>query len=162
MTFNGPIMSGKRRILLLILTLGSVVMAGCTDNQTNNGISINNTLDGGKDTELNPDTRSGEIVKGGDKNLEPNSSTSKGNICCKKGTDFCMAYAEAVGIVQSEFSGQGSLSEFIVCNEITGTIWIDFKPLEPKEGCNPAIVVGIETKNAEINWRCTGLIGRYV
>jgi len=42
------------------------------------------------------------------------------------------------------------------CNENTGTFWIglDIK----KEGCNPACVVKLADKTAEINWRCTGLV----
>ncbi len=43
-----------------------------------------------------------------------------------------------------------------VCNEGTGTYWIGLN-IE-KEGCNPACVVNLETRTAEINWRCTGLI----
>lgn len=46
--------------------------------------------------------------------------------------------------------------EFSMCNADTGTWWIDLD-LE-KEGCNPACVVDIKTKTAEINWRCTGVI----
>jgi len=43
-----------------------------------------------------------------------------------------------------------------VCNENTGTYWINLNIT--KEGCSPACVVNIETRTAEINWRCTGLI----
>ncbi|MFH0737475.1 MAG: hypothetical protein V1827_02165 [Candidatus Micrarchaeota archaeon] len=43
-----------------------------------------------------------------------------------------------------------------VCNEGTGTYWIDMS-LE-KEGCSPACVVYLANRTAEINWRCTGLI----
>jgi hypothetical protein len=42
------------------------------------------------------------------------------------------------------------------CNEGTGTYWINLNIT--KEGCNPACVVNIADKTAEINWRCTGLI----
>jgi hypothetical protein len=42
------------------------------------------------------------------------------------------------------------------CNEGTGTYWINLNLT--KEGCNPACVINLETKEAEINWRCTGLI----
>jgi len=48
------------------------------------------------------------------------------------------------------------LKETYICNEDTGTYWIDLD-IE-KEGCNPACVVDLETREAEINWRCTGLI----
>jgi len=45
-----------------------------------------------------------------------------------------------------------------VCNDVTGTWWIDLS-LE-RENCSPACVVDVVTKEAEINWRCLGLIER--
>ncbi len=49
-----------------------------------------------------------------------------------------------------------TLKEPYVCNEITKTWWLDLN-LE-KSGCSPACVVNTETRTAEINWRCTGLV----
>lgn len=43
-------------------------------------------------------------------------------------------------------------------NEGTKTWWFDANLNATREGCNPACVVGEETKTAEINWRCTGLV----
>lgn len=43
-------------------------------------------------------------------------------------------------------------------NEVTKTWWFDANLKETNEGCNPACVVSEETKTAEINWRCTGLL----
>jgi hypothetical protein len=43
-----------------------------------------------------------------------------------------------------------------VCNEGTGTYWIDLST--KKEGCSPACVVDVKARTAEINWRCTGLV----
>lgn len=43
-------------------------------------------------------------------------------------------------------------------NENSKTWWFDANLNSKKDGCNPACVVSEETKNAEINWRCTGLI----
>lgn len=43
-------------------------------------------------------------------------------------------------------------------NENSKTWWFDANLNATKEGCNPACVVSESTKNAEINWRCTGLI----
>lgn len=43
-------------------------------------------------------------------------------------------------------------------NESTKTWWFDANLNAVREGCNPACVVSEETKQAEINWRCTGLI----
>lgn len=41
-------------------------------------------------------------------------------------------------------------------NANTKTWWFDLAIT--KEGCSPACVVSEETKQAEINWRCTGLL----
>lgn len=48
------------------------------------------------------------------------------------------------------------LKDIQVCNEGTGTWWIDLD-IE-KEGCAPACVVDLKTGMASINWRCTGLV----
>ena len=68
-----------------------------------------------------------------------------------------MNYEEAKKIAE-EGCKEGILKEEHSCNDYSGTWWIDFAPDEPKEGCNPACVVDVDTKTAEINWRCTGLI----
>lgn len=52
----------------------------------------------------------------------------------------------------------GKLEDNHSCNSSTGTWWIDFTPTTPKEGCNPACVVNVDSGNSEINWRCTGAI----
>ncbi|MFH1442691.1 MAG: serpin family protein [Candidatus Micrarchaeota archaeon] len=51
----------------------------------------------------------------------------------------------------------GILADVIWCNSMTGTYWIGMN-VQGHEGCSPACVVNLETKTAEINWRCTGLI----
>jgi len=43
-------------------------------------------------------------------------------------------------------------------NSETKTWWFDANLNATRPGCNPACVVDAMTKNAEINWRCTGLI----
>jgi hypothetical protein len=43
-------------------------------------------------------------------------------------------------------------------NENSKTWWFDANLNAVKPDCNPACVVSVETKQAEINWRCTGLI----
>lgn len=45
-----------------------------------------------------------------------------------------------------------------IYNENSKTWWFDANLNATREGCNPACVVSEETKTAEINWRCTGLI----
>lgn len=58
--------------------------------------------------------------------------------------------------IASESECGSNFKETSVCNENTGTYWIDLD-IE-QEGCNPACVIDLETRTAEINWRCTGLI----
>lgn len=66
-----------------------------------------------------------------------------------------MAYSDALELAKNSECGKASeFEEEHSCNEITQTWWIEMK-LE-KELCNPACVVNAETRNAEINWRCTG------
>ncbi len=78
-------------------------------------------------------------------------------ICFKKDTTFSMSIKEAEEISKnSECKEQGNLLDSYICNEITGTWWIELET--EKEGCNPACVVDVETKEAVINWRCTGLL----
>jgi hypothetical protein len=72
-----------------------------------------------------------------------------------------MTLEEAVLIANdSECTEQGLLTENSFYNENSKTWWIDLdmKPEFVHEGCNPACVIWEETGQAEINWRCTGLI----
>ncbi|MCL5433298.1 MAG: hypothetical protein M1524_04265 [Patescibacteria group bacterium] len=81
------------------------------------------------------------------------------NNCVDKNTNAKMSYAEGYQIAQKSVCVQsGKLKESHICNENTGTWWIDLDPSEPKSGCNPACVVDVNTKKAEVNWRCTGLL----
>lgn len=43
-------------------------------------------------------------------------------------------------------------------NEMTRTWWFNANLNATRPGCNPACVVSDDTKEVEINWRCTGLI----
>lgn len=54
----------------------------------------------------------------------------------------------------------GILSNRINHNEITKTWWVDLDrmPELENDGCNPACVVNEESKVAEVNYRCTGLV----
>jgi hypothetical protein len=56
----------------------------------------------------------------------------------------------------SECVQNGTLTDRHVCNNMTGTWWIDLDL--NKSGCSPACVVFVDNKTAEINWRCTGLL----
>ncbi len=77
--------------------------------------------------------------------------------CVKTDTGEEMSLSEAKEIfLQSECVEEGSLKEEYFCNENTGTWWLDLEIDKP--GCAPACVINISTEEAEINWRCTGLI----
>ena len=77
--------------------------------------------------------------------------------CTKKGTDYSMGLTEAEELAKNSECGDRFKEKYgPLCNVTTGTWWINLD-IE-KEGCNPACVINVETKKAEINWRCTGLI----
>ncbi len=85
------------------------------------------------------------------------STLMEGEFCVDKETDSRLSYQEAVEIAQdSDCVEQGQLKETGFCNENSGTWWIDLDIDKP--GCNPACVVNVSDRTAEINWRCTGAI----
>ena len=75
--------------------------------------------------------------------------------CSKPGTEEKLSLTEAKQIAVASECGE-NLEETYICNEDTGTWWIDLT-IE-SELCNPACVINVITKEAEINWRCTGVI----
>jgi len=87
--------------------------------------------------------------------LTTTTTISPEEFCQKKDTDIKLSLSEAKRIAIQGQCGD-KLKDTYICNEITGTWWIDLD-IE-KEGCGPACVINVETKTAEINWRCTGLI----
>ena len=74
---------------------------------------------------------------------------------CSISTGESLTLSEAKEIARFGECGD-EFKESYVCNSNTGTWWIDLDIV--KEGCSPACVVNVSTKQAEINWRCTGLI----
>ncbi len=64
--------------------------------------------------------------------------------------------SQVMAIAQgSNCSKDGNLSDQITFNNNSNTYWIDISA--NVSGCNPACVVD-ENGNADVNWRCTGLI----
>ncbi len=59
-----------------------------------------------------------------------------------------------------ECAKTGILTDTHTYNNSTKTWWIDLErmPELEKDGCNPACVVSEDTKTAEVNWRCTGVV----
>jgi len=83
---------------------------------------------------------------------------SQGNFCKNLVSEKTLDWDTAKKIaLNSECLDYGTLGEEHWCNEITGTAWFTLNLYEPKEGCNPACVVNVDTRKAEINWMCTGL-----
>jgi len=75
--------------------------------------------------------------------------------CIDKDTKNILSLADAKQIAIESECGD-TLKDTYVCNENTGTYWIDLN-IE-KQGCNPACVIDIITREGVINWRCTGLM----
>ncbi len=72
-----------------------------------------------------------------------------------------LSYAEALEIAQKSGCNQQAntvvtFTQNYLCNESTGTFWVDLNINPEKIGCSPACVVNLADKTAEINWRCTG------
>jgi len=69
-----------------------------------------------------------------------------------------MSLFEAMAIAsESECVDAGPLTENANYNKFTGTWWIDVDASEPF--CpSPACVVDVATKEAEVNWRCMGVL----
>ncbi|HLD28023.1 MAG TPA: membrane lipoprotein lipid attachment site-containing protein [Patescibacteria group bacterium] len=77
---------------------------------------------------------------------------------CQTDSGASLTLEEALAIANDSTCVQeGAVKEDCNCNATTGTCWLDMD-VEGHEGCNPACVVNIETGEAEVNWRCTGLI----
>jgi len=78
------------------------------------------------------------------------------NYCKKTDSTKQLSASEAREIaLGSDCVKEGKLKGEAVCNENTGTWWIEIDT--KKEGCSPACVIDTELGTAEINWRCTGL-----
>ena len=69
-----------------------------------------------------------------------------------------MTEAEAKIIAEKNCIKGGEALSAGYYNENSKTWWFDANLNATREGCNPACVVSEETKTAEINWRCTGLV----
>jgi putative hemolysin len=68
-----------------------------------------------------------------------------------------MSLADAKQIAsQSACAQAGTLQDTAVYNSNSNTWWIDLKADKPN--CNPACVVDVKAKTAEVNWRCTGAV----
>lgn len=72
-------------------------------------------------------------------------------------TNAALTQDEAYEIaIASPCIEEGNIINDAYYNDFTKTWW--FKTDIVKAGCNPECMVSEETKEAEINWMCTGLI----
>lgn len=69
-----------------------------------------------------------------------------------------LSEAEARVIAEKLCIKGGKALDSGIYNETSKTWWFNANFNAVREGCNPACVVSEETKTAEINWRCTGLV----
>jgi len=72
---------------------------------------------------------------------------------CQSSEGDILTISNAEEIARNSECGE-KLTDSHQCNENTGTWWIDLNI--QKEGCNPACVVDVVSREASINWRCTG------
>ena len=73
-------------------------------------------------------------------------------------TNSLLSEAEARIIAEESCIKGGEALAGGIYNENSKTWWFDANLNAAKEGCNPACVVNEETRTAEVNWRCTGLL----
>jgi putative hemolysin len=66
------------------------------------------------------------------------------------------AEAKQIAAQTSECAQAGPLQDTATYNPNSMTWWIDIQADKP--GCSPACVVSAATQQAEVNWRCTGVI----
>lgn len=76
--------------------------------------------------------------------------------CTDSTTKAKLSEKEALSLAKTGECAVGRVTGTPMCNEITGTWWMDLDIT--KQGCSPACVVDVNTKKTEINWRCTGAI----
>jgi hypothetical protein len=139
-------MNLKHVVLILILAL-TVFSVGCIKQETTKINSFEECVKAGNPVmESYPPKCS---VPGGRTFTEDNCQYEKGE------NVFVLTISDAKKIAKESECGD-RFKETYMCNENTGTYWIDLD-IE-KEGCSPACVVDVETREAEINWRCTGLL----
>ncbi len=140
--------------LVSLFFLGSLMIGGCfptTDSsqpsETQSATAVTNTM--------TPDM-SGQDTSGQDTSRQDNSEPD--TISCRDETSgVSLTYDDALAIVQSgPCFEEGGLKDNQFCNHNTGTWWFDLDIDQP--GCNPACVVDLNKRTAEINWRCSGAV----
>ena len=117
-----------------------IILAGCTSNTVSD---FDSCVAGG-----NP------VMESYPRQCSANgkSYTEELEMCLTMSIEQALITAQA-----SNCSNEGILTNNYVCNENTETLWIDLT-IENQTGCSPACVLNVNTGEAEVNYRCTGLI----
>ncbi|SRR6056297_669854 len=144
----------KRLIVILIIVLLAIFGIGFWIEKSNAP-----TVEPG-DTEV---SNFQECIQAGNPVMEsyPRQCRSKAGktfveeSCSKAEEGEILTLTDAQKIARESECGDRLTGEYF-CNQNSGTWWLDLDI--NKEGCNPACVVNVVTREAEINWRCTGLI----
>lgn len=93
----------------------------------------------------------------GQRCLNPNNQ-----VCIKFHTEYALTLEEAKAIALQSACGKegklagGKFGEGYDCNYDSGTWLIDIIPNQPRASCAPICEISVVTKQAEVNWRCTG------
>jgi hypothetical protein len=77
---------------------------------------------------------------------------------CPSGEARTLSEPEARAIAEATCIKGGEALSAGAYNENSKTWWFDANLNASRPGCSPACVVFEETRAAEVNWRCTGLI----
>ena len=150
----------KFRMLMLLglLISGFVFFSGCVQEKA---LTVSNETPAVQPTTFTNDTPIVEITTYIEMTPTVQPTTSTEIYCVSKETGNKMSISEARKIAgNSDIGDQGTLKDTYSCNENTSNWWIDMKPTSEQNACNPAYVVNINTKEVEINWRCTVAIMR--
>jgi hypothetical protein len=150
----------KLRMLMLLglLISGFVFFSGCVQEKA---LTVSNETPTVKPTTFTNKTPIVEITTYVEKTPTVQPTISTEIYCVSKETGEKMSLSEARKIANnSDIGNQGTLKDTYSCNESTSTWWIDMNPTIEQNACNPAYVVNINTKEVEINWRCTVAIMR--
>jgi len=128
-------------ILIALGIIGVTILGIYKFNSANNNVQVACTME----AKLCPDGTS--VGRTG-----PDCSFTA---CPEPGAKMTETEAETIAIKYCIKGGEALGSG--VYNSGTKTWWFDANLNSTREGCNPACVVSEETRQAEINWRCTGL-----
>lgn len=132
----------KREIVFLIIVIAVLSLGILMLNTSEQPQNFEECIEAG-----------GFIMKSKPRQCEYGGKTFVEPSCNYKG--HVMTLEEAKKIARNSKCDDRLTGEY-KCNNVSGTYWLDLNI--QKEGCSPACVVDISSRNAMINWRCTGFV----